>query len=502
MKRVLLQTVLFACFSLLCDMAYGQTGILYRVPMQGTDNIVRYEPTTGKHVTYLLVSGVENHFSLTDMNTLIDVRVAIGLNVKDFEIIDGMVFFCGENGGGSGFLGWFDIDSLFHLAGRAHIDQTLLTLGLQTLDNIEVFRNPSTGNVHIAGYGLHSDEGSNLRLYRAFEAIGTLASGMAYRTLDLWSSGVYGDVSDVDVTDNLVVYLSSSRNQACDDHVGIGIYLQPFPKYDMFGTPPFYYHFFQLSYMSPSYSYCCVVPINNDPYNDLYNNVHPRMVHSTGDEVAVCTHRTDLNDVSPYFYPGPYGLCARMLAKAAYITHMRFDLSALVPSTNNYIQMASYVVAKLPDTLVYSIDGFEYDPQTHRYAILHRHVPLSGVAEHAVTTVNFISGGTPAYFESSYQTFHNTSSGWMPKSICLDGSLQYTVMGYDMVSSEYIMWHNSFVPYAGGCDNIVQYPTSEIPLVPAKYYENEVKSTSWMPLLFVEQESLPFGEAPCIQMCN
>ena len=47
------------------------------------------------------------------MNILIDVKVADNLMVRDFEIIDGLVFFCGESSGGSGFLGWFDINDLF-----------------------------------------------------------------------------------------------------------------------------------------------------------------------------------------------------------------------------------------------------------------------------------------------------------------------------------------------------------------------------------------------------
>ena len=82
MKHYINQIVIM-CLCLLCGTAYGQTGTLYKVPMQGTDNIVRYEPTTGYHVTYSLVAGNENHFSLTDMNTLSDVMVATGLTVTD-----------------------------------------------------------------------------------------------------------------------------------------------------------------------------------------------------------------------------------------------------------------------------------------------------------------------------------------------------------------------------------------------------------------------------------
>ena len=388
MTKIIKHTVFF-CLCLLCGMTYGQTGTLYRVPFGGVDNIVRYEPVSGWYVAYSRVAGNENHFSLTGLNTLLDVKVADGLKVKDFEILDGLVFFCGENGSGSGFLGWFNISDLFYGGGSAYIDQTLSALGLLTLDNIEVFRNPSTGNIHVVGYGVHAPM-TFYKDYRAIEAVGLPTTGMQYRTLDLWCWGVYGDVSDVEVTDNFVVYLSSARNQACPDYVGIGITLQPFPKYDMFGTPPFYYHYFQLTYISSTFS-PSVVPINNDPYNDiLNNNVHPQMVYSPGDKVAVCTYRKDLDENSAILVPSPYGSCLLMQPNASYITHLVFDLSALVPSTNNFILMTSNVVCKLNNLDVSTIDGFIYDPQTHRYIILHRHEKQPSIMEHAITMVDFL----------------------------------------------------------------------------------------------------------------
>ena len=289
-------TLLFLLLS--CGIAHGQTGILYKVPLLGRSQIVRYYPGSGKHIVYSESMAGDNMFSITDMTTLTNVMIGNGLKITDFEIIDDLVFFCGESGG-SGILGWFDINSLFYAGGSAYIDQTLSSLGLLTLDNIVVYHD-TTGTIHIAGYGVHSYVGPNFKLYQAFETVGDPATGMQYRTLDLWSTGLYGDISDVVVTDNLVVYLQPDRKQVCKPYVGIGVMLQPFPKYDMFGTPPFYYHFFQMSYIAHKYdafgnSY--VVPINSDPYNYYPNDgINPKMVHSSGDNIAVCTYRYDLDD--------------------------------------------------------------------------------------------------------------------------------------------------------------------------------------------------------------
>ncbi len=494
MKQIIRQTIHLA-LCLLGGMAYGQTGTLYRVPTGGTDQIVRYEPTTGKHVTYSFAPGNENHFSLTDFNTLLDVKVADGLKVKDFEIIDGLVFFCGDNGSGLGFLGWFDINNLFYSGGTAYIDQTLSAYGLLTLDNIEVFRNPSTGNIHIAGYGNRGILIPNYTQFCAFEAVGTPATGMQYRTLDLWCT-LYVEVTDVAITDNFVVYLSSDKTQVNWPNRGVGITLQPFPKYDMFGAPPYFYHYYQLSYVSALYSNSWVLPINDDPCS----GTEPMMVNTVNDEIAVCTYRRDYDDTPYYPLPPPPQYFPYT---ATYITHLMFDLSTLLPSTNNFIPMTSYYIAQLYNGDPVGIDGFEYDPQMRRYAILHRHESSPGVHEHTVT--KFDLAVPPTYVESAYQTTFNTSSYWLPNSMCYDGTIYYTVVGYDMASSDYIFWRRDMGVPGGqysNCDRTVQYPVTPLPLVPAKYYERETLPQIWKPLHFEPQESGEVEEFLCEIMCN
>lgn len=482
------------------NVMFGQTGTLYKSPLMGIDNIIRLEPTTGKHIAYSLVAGIQNHFILTDYNSVTDVTISQNLNIKDFEIIDGKVFFCGNNGLGSGLIGWFDIDSLFSLQSNAYIDQTLSALGLLSLDNIEVY-NDSIGNIHIAGYGLHDEPAANKKWYRAFEAVGTLSTGMDYRSLDLYAHGMYDDVTDMAVTDNLVVFLTTFRRQICPDHVGLGIILEPFPKTDMFGSSPFHYHYFQLTELSSLYpSY--ILPYVNDPYCDIiFNQIHPKMVHSFGDEIAVCTYRKTLDETS-WILPTSPNDCGSTLSEIeTFLTHLTFDLSPLAANINSAITMTSNVIAKLYNGNLGTINDIIYEPQSQRYAILHRHETSAGISEHAVTTFNFLLG-PPTNVESSYQIAHNTSSGWYPESICWDGNLYYSVMGYDQSTFEYVFWNKSIVAANGDCDKIIKYPVIHQPLIGDKNSPNYIKPTGWLPILFQAHPILASNYENCFIICN
>ena len=127
MKSESKKMIFLSCLLFLFAMSGQGQGVLREAPIDGFENIMRYDFTSGNHIVYSHPGdGTDVHFAMTDMNFIIDVFVATGLTVKDFEIIDRLVFFCGSTSAGSGFLGWFDIDSLFYLGGSAHIDRTYL----------------------------------------------------------------------------------------------------------------------------------------------------------------------------------------------------------------------------------------------------------------------------------------------------------------------------------------------------------------------------------------
>ena len=78
------KTLLFLLVCLTCNIMTGQ-GSLVMNPLDGTDNIVRFESTSGFHISCSQQGG-DVHFALTNMNMFKDVFVATDLTVKDFEM--------------------------------------------------------------------------------------------------------------------------------------------------------------------------------------------------------------------------------------------------------------------------------------------------------------------------------------------------------------------------------------------------------------------------------
>ena len=327
MKRVLLQTVFFACFSLLCGMAYGQTGYLYQNDIEGWQDKIRYHSNGGNYVTCSQPSLLArpNHFAITDIhNYMIDAHVADGYFVQDFEIIDDYVFFCGYNGSMSGFLGWFDINDVFYgtgSSGRAHIDATLGTYGIEELDNIEVYYDAG-GRIHIAGVGRSFVSG--VWYNKAFEAVGYTPNTMQYRVVDLNGSGSFPELT---VTNDFVVYLTGERNNC---NIGIGYMLEPFPKNDMFALP-----------MLPSFLFqtvatgTCIPPDAFDPYLDI------AITHKENNTIAVCNCRCG-------FVPLSYSLsfCSYTLDNNFWLVYREYDLAPLL--AGNPIQMITDNRINLP----------------------------------------------------------------------------------------------------------------------------------------------------------
>ena len=470
-----------------CLMGYfsiGQTGSgsLYFSPHNGSGSIVRYVPSTGKHIVYseYQTSNHESHFTLTDMVNEIDAHVADNYVIKDFEIIDNYVIFCGYfpyvPGVKTGIIGWFDIDSLFYYGVSPTIDHSLFTLGMETLDNIEVFRDP-TGNMHIAGYGETTTpsigSGTN---YRALEAIGNLPGYFNYRTTDLGRYGAKSDIVDMAVTDNYVVFLGWERDAS---NIGLGIMLHPLPKYNMIFSNMIKSFYFELvTHTNPSLPTDYIDPIST-----------PKIVHSTGDNVAVCSYRQDrdINSPPPFY-----------LANIYYLSHWRFDISPFLSGLP--IQMVSAATAQLPGN-VNGISGFIYDNLSNNYVVLHDHELTGGYSEYAVTTMDFSSGSVPAYVVSDYQTSYPTNNYWKPNSICLDVSSRYTVSGYKYYVFEQTIWQNIINTVGGRCSNSVTYPMlSQSPLPPALIVHTATLM-GWSKIVFGQKHTVNLYPYPSIRLC-
>ncbi len=443
--------------------ASGQgTGVLYTCnDAYAYWNIIRYSPNYGFVNVSKPLGSSGIHFSLTNLSNMIDVFFPDNYDVKDMEIIDDTVFFCGtDNVSVSGFLGWFDINDLFYSSGSIHMDNTLITYGLQELNNIEVFRDEA-GKIHVAGYGLHAITTYNHKLYYAFEAVGFPMSGMQYRTADLINSGIRNDIRDITVTDNYVVYLECDRNQACSPYFAIGITLKAFPKYDMFSTSQFTEDFFQT--ITNHYEYdntvgCgFVIPDNDDPHN-----WEAKMVHIDEDKVAVCSYRSDLDNTT--WSPAPINPCNKCVTginnDTYYLAHRIYDISPI--QTNQPMVMLSAAIAKLPYD-VDNIDDFKYDSQNNTYIVQHRLITSPTTWETAFTTLDFSSGSTPLYATADYQTFINTATGWLPESMCLFGDGNYMVSGRDLTYYSHYFWKSNINNVDGNCDKHQQYPMVVIP---------------------------------------
>lgn len=486
LKRV--GKVLLTVFLLSANNAVGQgTGYLYSVPVNGLSSIVRYVPSAGNHIVYkaCMTTLRENYFLLTDMVNVIDVHISDLYDISDFEIIDNYVFFCGYLVYGSsrtGILGWFDIDSLFYYGAPVHIDQSLYMLGLETLDNIEVFRETS-GRLHVAGYGeATSLAGSVGTYYRAFEAVGYLPGYLNGRTSDLWRYSARSKIVDMVVTDNYVVYLESeSVAPPGYSPYGMGISLFPFPKYNMLSSTTMTAFFFQtVTYNNfPNF----IIPDYEDPYRG-----EAKMTFINKDEVAVCSYRRDFDPLIPH---SPLS--------QNYLVYRIYDIIPFL--SNNPIVMTSAAMASIPGD-VNTINSFEYDLDTCKFVVLHQHEVMPGVAEHAITTIDIALGTAPASIRSDYQSAYSTSSYWTPEKLCLDGASDYTVIGHTPGMNDQIIWQNVINTVDGTCSKSVLYPMQPIETMMHKVEYEEVGIYGWVKLDFPVQPLAKSSHTICKELCS
>ena len=421
-------------------------------------NIIRFSPNYG----FINVSKPNGsagiYLSKTDLSNMINIFFTENYDVKDMEIIDDTVFFCGQYVPDvSGFLGWFAINDLFFSPGSIHIDHTLSAYGLKELDNIEVFRDQS-GKVHVAGYGLHDIIPNNQ--YYAFEAIGYPLSGMYYKTTYLYNTRLYDNVVDMAVTDNYVVYLECNRNIVCPSNkYGFGITLKAFQKNSMFSASYFPESYFETITSHYLYAGGCGHELNDnsDPHEGK-----AKMVHVGGDTVAVCSHRVDY-DYSNWQPSGcdPSVDCGNGEEKVGYyLAHRVYDISPV--QLSQPMVMTSAIVAQLPG-INHIIDCFLYDRQNKTYIVQHRLETSPGVVQTSFTTFDFSLGGTPLYAVSDYQSVFNTMNVWLPENMCLLGGGGYLVSGLGYSDNSHFFWKSYFNNINGNCNVHSQYPIDAIP---------------------------------------
>lgn len=480
MKKLLFSVVLFLSLSAM----QGQNiSTLYQGFFFGLDNIIRFDPGTNFHITCSQQLTGDVGFFYTDMNTITEVLRIPGIAVADFEIFGRYVFFCGNDISNSGVIGWFNIDSLIFNGGTAHVDNTLLALGLRSLDNIEVFSDQG-GNIHIAGYGsdLSATSPCTHSNY-AFEAVGSPITGMQYRILKLAKDGCMNSIVDMTVTNNYVVYLEEHRSQKCYDNFGIGIALQPFPKYNMFASSPYPYYYFETTTSHIDYAQnsilptAYVVPDNDDPHT-----VPPRITHTFDDEVAVCSYRSDF--IASSWQGDTTLLCGGSMERNnTYLAFRTYDLSPM--QYNNPVPMTAAAIAIVSNLVnCKSIDGFVFDTETEHFVVLHRHETAPFILESAITTLDYSSHTFPTIAPTYYQTAIDTRSQWLPHSLCLTYGNEYTVGGtFSLGNKEFMFWHDLVVdPPIGSCDQLINYMMNPLPTMVAKHLLNIDLPSSWSPL--------------------
>ena len=417
--------IIFVVICLLCGIAYGQgTGYLYKNGLDGWQNMIRYHATLSDYITYSTPSGLQNHFAITDIhNVMTDAHVADGYIIKDFEILDDYVFFCGINATNSGFIGWFHIVNLFYGGDRVYIDETLSTYGIENLYDIEVYYD-RFDNIHIAGVGEHIVSGSTVG-YKAFEAVGNPLTNMQYRVADLEGWDVNPTLA---VTDDYVVYASVVESSSS---YGTGINLEPFPRDDMFPTMSHPRFFFQTVQLFPSVNNTLIY-INDADEPHLHTL---KVRHKDGNKIAICNYRQDFLENPDFPLSGPLFYYTNNF----YVVIREFDLAPLL--ANNPIQMLNN--ARIPFSLpLNNLKDFRYDPLTKNYIVLFNHSVSTTLSQDAIMTADYSSGSMPAMVDASYQ---QAFTNWQTWSLCLNNSSKYTVSGWDNTSYNYFFWQDDIV---------------------------------------------------------
>ena len=125
--------------------------------------------------------------------------------IGDFEIFDGNVYFCGENGTNA-YWGYFNIDSVFFLGGNVHyvLLSNSATSHIMGLNRLDVFE--ESGTIHIVMLGV----GTTLSNTGSAVAEAWKPSGSGWKFWYSIESDCIVTYRDIAVTDNYVVIVGHS----------------------------------------------------------------------------------------------------------------------------------------------------------------------------------------------------------------------------------------------------------------------------------------------------
>ncbi len=438
MKRKVLLLLMLLLLLVKSGECFGQ-GLpnVYSNYINGQLNKIEYDPATGNHIQYSVISGSENHFLLTDItNTTIDVKLLTNYNISDFEVFEDYVVFCGRTLSNEGLIGWFKIGDFFNQGQSVYIDHTLNIRGLNNLSDIEVYRD-SDNKIHVAGIGYTSSQPNMYN--KGFEAVGDFSSGMNYRVATFES-----DIYDLAITDNYAVFIGHRDNT--------NILLYSFSKNNIFSSGSHPIFMFQTDYSALQ----------------IHEPIAPenlRIVHITQDSVATLSYRLDLDPASP------------LVVLSQNIVLRTYDVGI------SHIQMTDAYKMTIPcltGTIWGGIKEFKYDKAMLTYYALYK---MDNVIDY-VAQIDLSSGVPPwifNYYDAQMGNIHTTG-------FCLKNSPYYTVCGYDLDNYFIYYWQGEHTSAINSCVNYEPMPFANIPIVEGKDISQSQIVTGFIPLVFSSEE--------------
>jgi len=363
------------------------TSIIHSIPEKPGSSLIRYNPTTGHHVTFSGNGTGELHFTTSNLlSTTVDVAIPIHCSINDFDILDNYVFFCGKSEGGNGLFGWFKIGGDEANASDVYIDTSLNGLAIDELIDIEAYY--LWGNLNIAGYGIENHPSGAIR-YKYINIYGTPG---------LWMTACSGDlpltITDMDVTETKAVYVGylPSGEMA----------LVPFTKNPFGGTGKFYT--FHLSSTN-----------STEPYDPTPLTL--KVAHTYYDNFVTIAYQEET-----YAYAAP-----------------NYHLTVREYKASNYIPMLRAFRMQCPQPFN-QIKECQYDSIGENLYILNSSsaIPSSPNSLEGVSKINLSA------FPTNLIETDLVLSNLSPMSLTLPSSGHYTVCGHNTANGSSFVWQDEY----------------------------------------------------------